>query len=152
MRLGTSWWLIATLSFAFSATTAHGQARGDSTSPPRWARVYSRASDTTYVDRFTVEHRRDGSLTIWVKVVANSPKAIPLSREKWKTTLANYLVDCRDRTMRSLRLATYSAAGDLISSDSIPGATATRPLPDTFGEGVLHLACDAKNKVNNDQP
>jgi len=90
-----------------------------------------------FFDADTVE-RSPGNVTLWVKTVQTRQ---PDTDGSWASAL-RWKLNCSARTIQTLAWSTYNNSGEFISSNNNPSKP--QPvIPDSIGEAVLKIACEA---------
>jgi tetratricopeptide (TPR) repeat protein len=100
----------------------------------RWRFLFKSATDELYVDGRTAEFSETGMATFWLKLVNTSTNA------KGTSTVQNYSINCRSKTLNVLSVTRYDTSGTVTASSQYESGPQTI-IPDTIGERLYLGMC-----------
>ncbi len=91
-----------------------------------------------FFDADTIVKNTDKTILLWIKTV----QATKVDTDGSWASAVRWKVNCTNRTIQTLMWSTYDEDGKFIKSSSAIG-TAQGVVPDSTGEAMLKIACEA---------
>jgi hypothetical protein len=101
----------------------------------RWREIGKTDTGRNYIDMETFDDTHPESIKLWIKQ-ARGPIEVD-----GPYVLQRFELNCRSSRIRTLSIARYDAAGNLISSRE--GGSWAGIIPDTYGETLHNGVCRA---------
>jgi tetratricopeptide (TPR) repeat protein len=104
----------------------------------RWREIGSKGNEHTFIDMRTFDDDHPDSAHVWIKQ-SQGQAQIDASGTY---SVQQYVLNCTSRQIRSVSVANYNPAGDMLGSNE--GGKWESVFPDTLGEALFNGACQNK--------